>query len=107
MKKPYQIAEKTIRYFFLALGIIGSLVVFHEAYHLLSIEGNPEGICLGKCHIGSEYGAYAPAAIHWDGPIPKYEKDPLNNELNAWLFSFILNLFLVSLMIILYNPKKE
>jgi len=79
-----------IECWFVIIGILTTVVLFHEVYHLIDLEGNPIGICFGKCYVGSEYGEYAPSGIIWEKFPEEYLLNPKENEIQAWIFGIVI-----------------
>ena len=97
-------------YFFLVIGMLSSLVLFHELYHLITIEGNPAGICLGKCYIGDELGQFAPAGISWnltENQNTQFIETHKSNEQSAWIFSIVINAILIISLLYFQNEANK
>ena len=99
-KNTYEKITRTIRTFFLFLGILSSFFIFHEVYHLHN--GIPMGVCIGNCRVDGVSGL-VPMVLFFSEPI---EIDVLNEENNAWMFSFIVNCVLISVYFMFIDSKK-
>ena len=81
------------------MGILFLIILLHEVYHL-HLDGNPTGLCLGKCYVDNQ--TFAPAAITWEPEVYRTN----NEETNAWIFSFSIVVSLLIFLRLLDNNKK-
>lgn len=86
-----------IKIFFFVIGIISSIVIFYEIYHLHN--GTPTGICLGNCQVKNG----VMATIYFDNII---YGDRLTEENNAWAFG-ILTTALLSFLYFVGNVERK
>ena len=98
MKKQIAVS---IEIFFIIIGCLSLMIILHETFNLIDLDGKPTGICFGKCYVGSEYGQFAPAGITWTETPEEYIKHPKANEIQAWIFGILISVILFILMIIL------
>ena len=94
-----------IEFLFIFLGFLSTTIILHETYHLLDLEGNPTGICLGYCYVGSNLGEYAPAGIYWKQTPEEYQLDPKGNESEAWIFGITISMILFGIWF--YGTNKN
>lgn len=91
-------------------GIFGIMIASHEGYHYLFIDGDPTGICVGKCDLGDSYkdsygDTWSTAAITWNFTQEQYDKtDQLKEERDAWIFAIAFTALIMGLF--LYSGKK-
>jgi hypothetical protein len=91
------------------IGSFGILIASHEVYHYFMVDGEPTGICLGKCSIGDNYKGitnetWVTAAIHWQFTEQQSKRDIEREERDAWVFALIITGALVGLY--LYSETK-
>lgn len=112
MNKILEILLFCINVILLTLGLLSFYVISHEAYHYFHIEGQPTGICFGRCeilgyeNITSE--TWAVSAVHWN--LTKEQSDYLNanlrqEEVEAMVFGVILTLLLLFILFYLENKQ--
>jgi len=91
--------------FFLLVGILGTVVISHESYHLIATDGDAKGICFGKCSLGNSYEnmtniTWAAGVVSWNLTEAQEEKLDLNKEeRNAWIFSAIFTVAMFFLLL--------
>jgi len=82
-----------IEIWFLSIGCISTIIIFHEVYHL-HLDGNPTGVCVGSCYAQEK--ELAPAGIHWS----ELGEQTKNEERNAWIFGISIAVILWGLFIL-------
>lgn len=87
------------------VGTLGVIAISHEGYHYFMIDGQPTGICFGKCDLGGSYDnttkdTWSTAAITWNFTQEQFDKrDQLKEEKEAWIFSGIFTIILIGAFI--------
>ena len=84
-----------IEIFFILMGIIASLFLFHELYHLHN--GIPTGVCIGNCFIPNSEET-APAILFFNKILVI---DVQEEERQAWFFSFMILLTFLAIYLFL------
>ncbi len=98
---------------FFLFGAFSILIISHEFYHYFSIEGEPIGICFGKCYLGKTYenstinNSWAVSSISWSTTTKDLDLE--KEEQKAWTFSLIFTFSLVLIVLICkwYEIKKN
>ena len=101
----YKIISTIIFVFFMLMGVLSSIILFHELYHL-HLSGEVVGVCIGFCDV---QGQIAPAYLNWQVPTNDINniilnnelvKEPVNEERNAWIFGLgITSILFLSLFL--------
>lgn len=107
MKQALKTTAIILHFIFIFVGAASTIVLLHETYHLIDLEGDPTGICFGKCYVGGVYGEFAPAGVHWASLSNEYIDSPERNEIEAWIFSITITLILFTIYSIYYPLNKK
>jgi|GEM_PF-6484564 len=82
-----KILGKSLIVMLVVCGLFGFLILSHEGYHYITVSGDAEGICFGKC--ASTNGAMMISGVYFD-KINTGKTNLEANERNAWVFSLLL-----------------
>jgi len=96
--------------FLFLIGSFGTFVISHEVYHLIAIDGTPQGICFGHCYIGAQSNTnFGIGSVSWGFNKEQGKNFNLEQEeREAQIFSGIFTIFImVSFIYCEYKRGRE